>query len=79
MAFIDTTDRHPGTVHIAQFFEFDHLRSELLKEVSQECALLADTMVDALSDSPELLVGLRKLLEAKDAFVRCAILEEAME
>jgi hypothetical protein len=30
-------------------------------------------MVDHLPDGPELTVGLRKLLEAKDCFVRAAL------
>ena len=64
--------RHPGTVHVAQFFTYDHL-PEPLRQVSEECAHLAASMVEQLPDSPELVVGLRKLLEAKDAFVRTAV------
>jgi len=55
-----------------KFFEFDHL-PEKLQDISRPCAILADEMVEALSDGPELTVGLRKLLEAKDCFVRAAL------
>ena len=34
---------------------------------------LAEAMVNALPDGPELTAGLRKLLEAKDCFVRAAL------
>ena len=33
----------------------------------------AEDMLATLPDSPELTMGLRKLLEAKDAFVRAAL------
>jgi hypothetical protein len=66
------TGRHPGTAHIAQFFTYEHLPPHL-QVVSKPCAELAAAMVDALPDGPELTAGLRKLLEAKDAFVRAAL------
>jgi hypothetical protein len=64
--------RHPATVAIARFFEYDHL-PPFLQAVSKPCADLAQAMIDALPDGTELTVGLRKLLEAKDAFVRSAL------
>lgn len=64
--------RHPGTTHLLRFFEFDHLPPNL-RAVSQPCASLAEGMVVALPDGPELTAGLRKLLEAKDCFVRAAL------
>lgn len=69
---MDTSDRHPSTTAITQHFAFEHL-SPHLRGVSQLCHDLAEHMVDALPDSPELTVGLRKLLEAKDCFVRAAV------
>lgn len=68
----DYSDRHPGTVSLLRFFSYDHLRSEL-QPVSAACAQLAEAMVDQLPDGPELTTGLRKLLEAKDCFVRAAL------
>lgn len=62
-------DRHPGTVGLLRHFSFEHL-PPALKAVSAPCAALADEMVANLPDGPELTTGLRKLLEAKDCFVR---------
>lgn len=55
-----------------QWFAFDHL-PEHLREISEQCGLLARTMDATLPDGPEKTAGLRKLLEAKDCFVRAEI------
>jgi hypothetical protein len=57
---------------LARYFAWSHLPPHL-QAVSQPCGLLALGMIDALSDGPELTAGLRKLLEAKDCFVRAAL------
>lgn len=64
--------RHPGTVAIARHFTFDHL-PERLQAISRPCAELAELMIRELPDDPELVAGLRKLLEAKDCLVRAAL------
>jgi hypothetical protein len=64
--------RHPATKQLARWFTFDHLREDL-RPPSHACAELAQEMVNTLPDGPELSTGLRKLLEAKDCFVRAAI------
>lgn len=64
--------RHPSTQHFAPLFQFDHLPAHLAV-ISEPCAYLAQQMVDTLPDGPELSAGLRKLLEAKDCFVRAAL------
>lgn len=64
--------RHPSTRHLLRYFSFDHLPSEL-KPTSQRCHDLAHAMAQELPDGPELTAGLRKLLEAKDCFVRAAL------
>jgi hypothetical protein len=69
---MDTFGRAPSTQHIVRFFAYDHLPARL-QAVSQPVALLAEQLLALLPDSPELAVGLRKLLEAKDAFVRAAL------
>lgn len=69
---MDASDRHPGTAHIARYFDYAHL-PEHLQAVSKPCHDLAEQMLQVLSDGPELTVALRKLLEAKDAFVRAAL------
>jgi hypothetical protein len=67
--------RHPSTQHFAPLFEFAHLPIGKLRVTSADCAVFAALMVDALPDGPELSAGLRKLLEAKDCFVRAAVLQ----
>lgn len=64
--------RHPATEHLLRYFDFEHLPAHL-QAVSQPCGELAERMVEALPDGPELSAGLRKLLEAKDCFVRAAL------
>lgn len=64
--------RHPGVTALLRYFEYGHLPPHL-QAVSQPCHMLAHAMADELDDSPELTVGLRKLLEAKDCFVRAAL------
>jgi hypothetical protein len=67
------TERHPATTSILKFFSFDHLPDGKLKSTSAACNTLAEIMVQNLPDGPELTAGLRKLLEAKDCFVRAAL------
>ncbi len=69
---MDTSDRHPETAAIAKHFSYDHLPIPL-QATSKACHDLADEMITNLRDSPELMVGLRKLLEAKDCFVRASL------
>lgn len=59
-------------VDVARFFEYEHL-PEHLKAVSKPCAELAQAMLDAVPDCPQLTRGLTRLLEAKDCFVRAAL------
>ena len=64
--------RHPSTAHVLQYFEYGHLPPHL-QAVSKPVGDLAHLMVDGLPESPEVTAGLRKLLEAKDCFVRAAL------
>lgn len=64
--------RHPSVSAITKYFEFGHLPDDLAA-VSSECADVATRMLQMLPDSAELTAGLRKLLEAKDCFVRAAV------
>lgn len=66
---------HPAVDHIMQYFKSDHL-PEKIRETSATCANLAQQMIRSLPDNPEKTVGLRKLLEAKDCFVRAKMAEE---
>lgn len=64
--------RHPATIGVLRHFAHDHL-PETLREVSAHCWDLAQHLASQLPDGPELTAGLRKLLEAKDCFVRAEI------
>jgi hypothetical protein len=57
---------------ILKYFEYAHLSSNL-KEVSAPICQLAKAYDENLPDGPEKSAGLRKLLEAKDCFVRAAL------
>lgn len=64
--------RHPATEQLLRWFDYEHLPDDL-QEVSEPAGQLATLMVSVLPDGPELSAGLRKLLEAKDCFVRAAV------
>lgn len=55
-----------------KFFAFAHLPSHL-QAVSKPIGELAEKMEAELPDGPEKSAGMRKLLEAKDCFVRSAL------
>ena len=58
---------------IMRWFKADHLRDGAPKDVSVMVGNLGKAIDEALGDGPEKSAGLRKLLEAKDCFVRQAI------
>lgn len=62
---------HPSVEAILRFFEYEHLAPNL-QEISAPFHDLAWNMAARL-EGPELTVGLRKLLESKDCFVRAAL------
>ncbi len=64
-----TPDRLSPSQELLRYFKYDHL-PEPLKMTSTHCARLAYTIEGSLPDGPEKTAGLRKLLEAKDCFVR---------
>ena len=55
-----------------RYFEYQHLPAKL-QEVSKPLHDLAHNVEEILPDGPEKTMGLRKLLEAKDCFVRAAL------
>jgi hypothetical protein len=69
---LELQGRHPATIQIFKHFQWEHLPAHL-QTISRECCELAYSLVDQLPDGPELTTGLRKLLEAKDCFVRAAL------
>jgi len=67
-------ERRPEIMQLMRWFEFDHLPHGLSREVSEDCNEFMHQILDQIRhDTPELTAGLRKLLEAKDCFVRAAI------
>ena len=57
---------------ILKYFKYDHL-PEFLKEISKPFSELAEEMAKSDKNPAETSAGLRKLLEAKDCFVRAKI------
>ncbi len=57
---------------LVKWFDGDHLEPELA-DVVDDCRQLAEAMDRILAEGPEKTTGLRKLLEAKDCFVRAAL------
>ncbi len=55
-----------------KYFAFAHLPPKL-QAVSKPMGLLAEQLETLLPDGPEKSAGMRKLLEAKDCFVRTAL------
>lgn len=52
-----------------RWFEYDHLPEDL-QEIAHPIYDLADALYERLGDGAERSAGFRKLLEAKDCFVR---------
>lgn len=55
-----------------KWFSYEHLPVSL-QEISKPLADLAQRMEELLPDGPEKSAGMRKLLEAKDCFVRAQL------
>lgn len=68
-------ERHPSVSAILRYFTWTHLPTRL-HAFSKPCCDLAEQMADICPENPELTAGLRKLLEAKDCFVRAALSKE---
>lgn len=80
---IEVLERFQAQYSVVQFFRWEHL-PEHLQEVSKAFGKLAarallavglhaDASRDLLQHPAEVAAGLRKLLEAKDCFVRAAL------
>lgn len=57
------------TTTTIKYFTYEHLPTDL-QVVSKPISDLAHMLEDMLPDGPEKSAGMRKLLEAKDCFVR---------
>lgn len=58
---------------IMRWFDFGHLPDGKIRDTSTLCHELGYKMADSLPHCAETKAGLRKLLEAKDCFVRAAV------
>jgi hypothetical protein len=72
---------HPSLENILRGFKYDHLKPGDVQDTSKLFASLANYLVKDLPSSPEMVAGLRKLMEAKDCFVRAAVfaVEDSIE
>lgn len=68
----DASGRTPKQAAL-RWFEYEHLRHPEIKEISRHFMALAELMYIELAPGAERSAGLRKLLEAKDCFVRQAL------
>ena len=66
-----TAGRHPAVVTLAGYFDARRV-GELGRPIAAELEHTARTMLACIPDHPELSVGLRKLLEARECFIRAA-------
>lgn len=70
LAGVPLSSRAPN--YMLKYFEYKHLPAHL-QEVSKVLCEAAEHMDKTLPESAEKTAGLRKLLEAKDCFVRAAL------
>jgi hypothetical protein len=68
----ETQSLHPATEALLQYFRYEHLL-ENLQAISKPIAELAEGLAYRPPQNPEVSARLRKLLEAKDCFVRAAL------
>jgi hypothetical protein len=68
-------DRHPSTLHMLRMLQPNTNLPDHLYQIATDIQDLAANLLIShdLNDGPELTTGLRKLLEAKDCFVRASL------
>lgn len=71
MTLLDEVQQLTGEP-LLRFFAYEHL-PEKLQTASKPFAILAMDIAQRQTKQPERTVALRKLLEAKDASVRCEL------
>lgn len=65
--------RNAGTQHLVTMLKPNPNLKEHQADIAEIFWAVATNLVDSLADSPELTAGLRKLLEAKDCFIRASL------
>lgn len=71
-AYLRTLGLHPAVLDVLRYFTWQHLPPHL-RAVSEEIGTLAFKMATTLPSSPQLTIGLQRLLDAKDSLVRAAL------
>jgi hypothetical protein len=67
--------RNPSVQHLVDLLDPNPNLPQPLHDVAVSCSVLRDDLLERLDDGPEIEAGLRKLLEAKDCFVRQALID----
>ena len=75
----DLEGRHPSSVHMLKVIAPNPNLTGELYDIAEKCWDLGFNMFVGLPDGPELTAGLRKLVEAKDCFVRTALDREHVD
>lgn len=65
--------RHSSTIHMLAMLQPNPNLRQPQINIAQQFWQTAKDMVTNLMDTPELTAGLRKLLEAKDCFIRASL------
>jgi hypothetical protein len=73
---VNSTKQLDPCEKLGQFFATEHIAKEELRNIVEDCADLAELMLKTLPHNQELTVGLRKLIEAKDCFVRALVYKD---
>lgn len=68
-------EAHPATKHLLDLLVVNPNLPDRLRAISKVTEEAGFFLADQLNDGPELSTGLRKLLEAKDCFVRQALID----
>jgi hypothetical protein len=69
----ERTNVHPSTENLMKWLEPNPNLPGLGRDIAGACHELAKVVVEVAPEGPELSAGLRKLLEAKDCFVRATL------
>lgn len=67
---------HPSLQGVLRLFDYDHLPEGKIRDTSKAFAAMANYLATDLPSSADVTYGLRKLWEAKNAFVYAAAAEE---
>lgn len=67
---------HPSILGLLNSFDYDHLPEGKMRDTSKEIHDLAHRMAYSLPGSADVTYGLRKLWEAKNAFVYAVAADE---